>query len=217
MSGDLAYVVVDLETTGLDEHTGLILEIAAVGLDEQLQEIFRYSTPITQFDADWTTQMPDVVLDMHTGSGLLADVLAASSPLQHPLLDETDDQGFYIHPFIETADDLLASVIDLFAGDEKPELAGSGVSHMDFRWMKHHMPKTAAKFWHGTIDVGCMRRWYKRIVGDDLTDADSHKTHRALDDVNCHLEELGEFGSLFVRDVMLRDHLFATEQEGVTS
>ncbi len=210
----LTYVVLDLETTSSDEHAGAIWEVAAVGLDETLQEVFRYSTPITQ-EADDDRQISPFIYEMHKASGLWDDVYALASDLDHPLLDLTDDQGRYIHPYIANADDLLSTAIHASA-DETVVLCGSGVSHFDFRWLKCHMPKTASCFKHYTIDVGSMRRWYKAVVGDDLTAADQRKTHRALDDVDCHIEELIEFAALFVRDASFRDYIFATENTNPT-
>lgn len=212
----LTYVILDLETDGADrEQDGDILEIAAVGLDENLNEVFRYSTPIQQPLVGGRFvigNMPPVVHVMHTESGLIADIEAQATALEHPLLDETDESGLFIHPYITHADELLAAVIASHTEDTLI-LAGSGVSHYDFRWVKYHMPLTAARFKWYTIDVGCMRRLYRAVVGDDLTNADSRKTHRALDDVDCHLEELREFAALFIRDALIRDYVFAEPGE----
>lgn len=209
---DLAFVVLDIETNGLEETDGVVLEVAAVGLDSKLKEVFRYSTPITQEDETWYKALPNEVADMHARSGLTRDVVSLSSALEYPLLDLTDDRGLYIHPYIAGADDLLSAAIHACAS-ETVILCGSGVSHFDFRWLKYHMPKTASCFKHYTIDVGMMRRWYRAVVGDDLSAVDQRKTHRALDDVDCHLEELIEFAALFVRDATLRDYIYATNPD----
>lgn len=195
---ELTYLVTDLETTSLDEHNGLVLEVGVIGLDAKLHELFRYDTPVAlPMGFDWDAlieMMPDVVAEMHWGNGLLREIDNGLVVSNHTLW--TGDGTL---PNIDEVDWALADLIARHVAGPEAQivLAGSGVSHFDQRWIREWLPQTAKRLWHGTCDVGVMRRFYKDINGHDLVDADQRKTHRALEDADCHVEELRAFAEAF--------------------
>ena len=64
----------DLETTGLDETEGSILEVAAIITDSDLKELGRKSWVIGADRSEIYPMMNDYVIGMHLNSGLLAEV-----------------------------------------------------------------------------------------------------------------------------------------------
>ena len=80
-------------------------------------------------------------------------------------------------------------------------LAGSGVSHFDCRFIRHYLPELEAFLRYWMIDIGVVRRMYELWVGELPTAVNEEKTHRALDDVYCHLEEARTFIALWGGDI----------------
>src|SRR5699024_5534107 len=74
--GPARYVAVDLETTGLGEDAHL-LEISALILDAQLRERASYTT-LVHHPAGALNRLDEKVREMHTASGLLADLADAT-------------------------------------------------------------------------------------------------------------------------------------------
>lgn len=181
----LHFLITDLETTGLDPDLDGVIEIAAVGTDRNLDVLFEYTTVIepTPTQRSRLDTNPYLV-DMHTENGLIADLDAGKSTS------------------LRLAEAELLDLIGVHRGDESPTkivLSGSGVSHFDQRRIEKFMPALTKRLAHCTVDVGVMRRAYHTFVGEDLTTINEAKTHRALDDVRCHLEELAAFRDLFRR------------------
>ena len=170
---------IDLETTGSDEEDGSIIEIGCIVTDAALEELGRWEAvvePISRRDLD---SMDPVVRDMHTENGLLAAL----------------DAGVGIYG--AGADDSLAEFLDRFTVDGTVILAGSGVGHFDSRWVRRHLERTARRLTYWTLDVGVLRRWFRLYAGLEITGLEqSQKSHRAMADVELHLEEGRAFASL---------------------
>ena len=66
----MALLAVDLETTGLDQFNGSILEIAARILDKDLNVVDRFDGILGIGDVE-LSQMDDYVTKMHTDNGLM--------------------------------------------------------------------------------------------------------------------------------------------------
>jgi oligoribonuclease (3'-5' exoribonuclease) len=79
----------------------------------------------------------------------------------------------------------------------KLTLAGSGVGHFDLPAIREYMPKLAKRLNYYVIDVGTIRRAHDMWVGTPVSVANDAKTHRAIDDVRCHLEEANAFADLW--------------------
>lgn len=189
---NLQYLVLDFETTGLEPLLDDIIEVAVIGTDVELNEKFRYQTCVQPSELAFTRLMSNPpVLKMHAANGLL-DIVKAGS-----------EHGKRL-PELAVVDAELCRIIDLYRHQlsdgtlRRITLAGSGVSHFDSRFIRHTMPNLHARITSQTFDVGSFRRQYENWNGFDLTDANEQKTHRAMDDVECHLEEMRAFCDMFV-------------------
>lgn len=163
----------DIETTGLDPLTGSILEVAAIAVNDRLDEVARFHVVLHSL------MMPEEpVRTMHTDSGLL---LAC----QYSAVQETDAD----YQFCGWLDGLK---------QESLVMAGSGVSHFDRPWLKDHAWLSADKFEYWMVDVGVMRRGLK-ILGVGVPDPPK-KRHRAMDDAEQHLSEFRLLGEVLTQE-----------------
>lgn len=177
-----ALVWVDLETTGLDPDRDVILEVACIVTDSQLDEVVSYSR-VTQseprssgaFEA-LTRIMDDVVLRMHAENGLLEEIRMGSGV---PLSVVQADICALLDEYI--VDD----------GESKPVLAGSTVS-FDRNFMEVHMPLVVPRLHYRNVDVSTIRelceRWRPEL--NRFRPRNEAKAHRALADIRESIEYL---------------------------
>lgn len=176
----------DLETAGLDELTCPILEVGVIitTMDApaftqvaEAQFLIRPSNP------NWVDNMPAVVRDMHTETGLIADV---------------EDRGLAR----EQVDVLLAELLERFAAPHYFMSFGSGVSHFDRRFVKQQLPRFHRFLQHPNLDVGVIRRGFQfagaeTLVHNHTEFTDDTPRHRALTDIRDHLAEWRRYALLF--------------------
>jgi oligoribonuclease len=169
---------VDLEMTGLEPETDVILEAVVVVTNAELEELAVSET--------FVIHQPDSVLDsmnawcveQHGKSGL-----TRASRASHLSTDAVQEA-------------LLAFVAQHAKAGEAP-LCGNSV-HQDRAFLKRHMPELEAFFHYRNVDVSTLkelvRRWYPAIPRFEKPE-----THRALDDVRASLAELRHYRQLVFR------------------
>ena len=186
----ISLLVLDFESTGLDQTRDDIIEVAAIGVDRQFNELFRYESLIIPSPDAWE-RLHDAptALAMHQANGLYDEIAAL-------MRKEPAPSGAPAR-FLHTVDTQLARLTATHTNGHKPLLSGSGVSHFDAPILHERMRRLSNTISGPlTLDVAVMRRMYRLVNGHDLTDANTQKTHRAMDDVECHLEELRTFARL---------------------
>lgn len=163
-------VWIDLETSGLDPESRVILEIACLVTDKDLNElgdgvdlvVHQEGHAIGQLDA-WCTRQ-------HAASGLLAASRASTVSLA------------------EAEAQVLAYVKRLCLSKKAP-LCGNSVC-FDRRFLIRHMPKLEAYLHYRNVDVSSIkelaRRWRPSLVAQLTKTA----RHRALDDLRESIAEL---------------------------
>ena len=183
MQQKLTYVWIDLECSGLDETVDDIFEFGVIGTTEDLTTL--YTQRIVVRASETALARADsnpFVRQMMADNGLRDELIAGGDTL----------------PTIGEAEQYLLAAIDRHSTAGTLILAGSGVTHYDLRFLKHHTPTLAARFHdREVLDVGILRRAFKRATGQDLTEANTGKNHRADVDIACHLEEGRSYFSLF--------------------
>lgn len=167
---------VDLETTGLDPERCAVLEVAAYLTNHHLS-IIDASRTVIECHPEVLYRMTPFVREMHTSNGLLAEVAYSATTLE-------DEENY------------LLDMLDRHDVD-KATLAGSGVAAFDMAVIRAQMPTLASRLNYWTVDVGVLRRTWRMWTGSDLTDANTAKTHRAKDDLDCHLAEARAFRAAF--------------------
>jgi oligoribonuclease len=162
-------VWLDLEMTGLDPETCVILEIATVVTDGSLQ--------IAAEGPDIAIHYPDTILQgiepwskrQHTSSGLLDRVRASSVDCSR-------------------TEEAVLSFLSKHCKKGKCPLCGNSV-WQDRRFLIKHMPKLEAFFHYRNIDVSSIKelakRWYPSIPAYK-----KKKAHLALSDIRESISEL---------------------------
>ncbi len=174
-------VWIDLEMTGLDPERDVVLEIAALITDSQLEPVAEGLDIVVAQPAAALEGMVDVVREMHAKSGLTDAVLAATTSLA----------------------DAEAAVLDLVK-QHVPEpravpLCGNSIA-TDRTFIVRHMPALDAWLHYRMIDVSSIKelakRWYPKAYHHAPVKAGGH---RALADIQESVAELRYYrSSIFV-------------------
>jgi len=163
---------IDLEMTGLDAERDVILEIAALVTDDELELVADGPDLVVHQSTEALDGMDKVVTKMHRVSGLRTAVEASTLSLA--------DAG--------------AAVLEFLKG-HIPEagtvpLCGNSIA-TDRRFLARYLPELEAFFHYRSIDVSTVkelcRRWYPDAYQAAPTKAGHH---RALDDIRESVAEL---------------------------
>ncbi len=162
----------DLEMTGLDAGRDVIVEIATLLTDDDLNIVAEGPDLVIHQPEEVLAGMDDVVRRMHTSSGLLEAI--RSSP-------------------ITLAEAGQATMEFLTAHIEEPRtvpLSGNSIG-MDRRFLAVYLPEIEEFLHYRSIDVSTIkelaRRWYPPEL-EGLSKKSS--AHRALDDIKESIAEL---------------------------
>jgi len=172
---------IDLEMTGLDPDTDVIVEIAVIVTNGDLAEVHEGPNLVIGATEEQLATMDDVVVEMHTSSGLL---------------DELDGGVTMAEAEQQVLDYIKAWVPE----PRRAPLAGNSVG-TDRGFLARDMPTLEAYLHYRVLDVSSIkelaRRWYPRVYFNSPT---KHGGHRALADIRESIEELRYYrGAIFVR------------------
>ena len=177
------YVFLDLETTGLDPAKDLILEAAFAIVDDEFEIIDErnFIFPASSWTDRRLNDADPVVVDMHTGNHLLAEMARLAA--------EGNAMSYnYYRGCLE------AEVLHWFQmcglAENTVEMAGSGV-HFDRSFLKVGMPALEEWFHYRNWDTSTLKRaaqrwapeWYRRNPSFEY-----ESSHRALPDVRAAIE-----------------------------
>ncbi len=167
----------DLEMTGLDPERHVIVEIATLITDDDLQVVAEGpDLVISASDAD-LEGMDQVVRDMHTRSGLLPEIKASQLGLQ--------EAG------AATLDFLRAHIPEA----RSVPLCGNSIG-TDRRFLARWLPEVDDFLHYRSVDVSTLkelaRRWYPEVLAGAPPKA---REHRALGDIKESVSELRYYRS----------------------
>jgi oligoribonuclease len=158
--------------TGLSLRADALVEIACIVTEADLTEVDSgLSIVIKPDDPAALEQMEQVVVDMHTASGLLAEIPGGVS------LAEAEQQVLdYVTSHVPEA--------------RKAPLAGSSV-YVDRGFLARDMPRVDAHLHYRLVDVSTIKelakRWYPRAY---FASPEKRGNHRALGDIRESIAEL---------------------------
>lgn len=162
----------DLEMTGLDPEKHVIVEVATLITDDDLEIVAEGPDLVVHATDDELGRMDEVVVKMHTESGLLDRI--RSSPLT--LADAGRQTLEFLREHIPDA--------------RSVPLCGNSIG-TDRRFLAIHLPEIEEYLHYRSVDVSTLkelgRRWAPDIVRSAPTKAGSH---RALDDIRESVAEL---------------------------
>ena len=162
----------DLEMTGLDHTRDVIVEIATLITDDELNVVAEGPDLVIHATDEQLAAMDQVVVDMHTSSGLLEAIRASSVTLA--------DAGAETLSFIR---------------EHVPEprtvpLSGNSIG-TDRRFLAAYLPDIENHFHYRSIDVSTIKELARRWYPDSLAAAPRKQTsHRAMDDIRESVAEL---------------------------
>jgi oligoribonuclease len=164
-------VWIDCEMTGLDLSSDALVEIAVVVTDSELNVLGDGVDIVIRPPDGAVETMDPVVVEMHTTSGLLAELPSGTT-----LADAQARVMSYVREHVPEA--------------RKAPLAGSSV-YTDRGFIARDMPELDAYLHYRLVDVSTIkelsRRWFPRAY---FAAPAKHGGHRALADILESIEEL---------------------------
>ncbi|HEY5888510.1 MAG TPA: oligoribonuclease [Acidimicrobiales bacterium] len=165
-------VWMDLEMTGLDHDSDVIVEIATIVTDDELAIVAEGPDLVVHADEDALARMGDVVRTMHTSSGLLDQIRASSVDLT------------------EAGAQTLAFIREHVPEPRTVPLCGNSIG-TDRRFLAKWLPEIEEYLHYRSVDVSSVKELAKRWYPDSVAKAPGkHGSHRALDDIRESIAEL---------------------------
>ena len=164
-------VWVDCEMTGLDAQKDVLVEIAVLVTDSDLNIVGEGVDVVIKASADQLAGMNDFVTKMHTDSGLITEIPNGISTSE--------------------AEELILKYLDS-AGvtSGKSPIAGNSV-YVDRIFINRDMPNLSEYLHYRTVDVSSIkeltRRWFPKVYFNSPAKTGNH---RALGDIKDSIAEL---------------------------
>jgi oligoribonuclease len=173
----------DLEMTGLDPATHVIVEIATMVTDDDLEIVAEGPDLVVHQPPEALAAMDDIVRQMHTRSGLIHAIEASSTSLA--------EAGQATLEFIRSHVPEPGTV----------PLCGNSIG-TDRRFLAAYLPEVDQWLHYRSIDVSTVkelcRRWYPKV----FTDAPRKQgAHRAAGDIHESIAELRHYRKTIFRPV----------------
>ena len=163
-------VWLDMEMTGLDPVQNVVLEVAIVITDSQLNVLAQSESYAIIQSAEELAKMDKWNVNTHTKSGLITRIAESGVELAF-------------------AEKELLKLIKRYVSKGKAPLCGNTI-HQDRKFMVKYMPALEEYLHYRNVDVSTIkelaRRWYPKIVEGFK----KHNKHEALADIFESIEEL---------------------------
>jgi oligoribonuclease len=173
----------DLEMTGLNPEKDVIVEIATIITDDELNIIAEGPDLVIHHPPSVLAHMDQVVVAMHTRSGLL-DAIAASTVTHDQAREET-----------------MAFLREHITERNTVPLCGNSIA-TDRRFLASRMPELDTWFHYRSVDVSTIKELAKRWYPDEFRQAPRKAGgHRAHDDIRESIRELQYYRSAVFRAV----------------
>lgn len=164
-------VWIDCEMTGLSLESDVLVEMAVLVTDGDLNLIGDGVDVVIHAEASKVSAMNEFVTSMHTNSGLITEIANGIS------VSQAEEQ-------------ILAYLISAGVQAGKSPLAGNSVS-VDRNFIARDMPRLSEYLHYRTVDVSSIkelaRRWHPRVYFNAPAKSGNH---RALGDIKDSINEL---------------------------
>jgi oligoribonuclease len=180
MSRTDTLVLMDLEMTGLDPEDNVIIEIATIITDDQLN-IVAEGPVIAVHQPDFELDKMDAWnVKTHNGSGLVARIKASTVSM-------------------EEAEKQTIEFIALHVKKGHSPLCGNSI-HQDRRFLVKQMPLLEEFVHYRNIDVSTLKELAKRWKPSILPGFNKSGSHKALDDILESIAEMKYYREHFLAD-----------------
>lgn len=175
---DWNLIWVDLEMTGLDPKTEVILEMATLVTDSELNILAEGPNFIIHQSDETLAGMNEWCVKQHNKTGLVDAVKKSTTTVAQAEQETLDFLKQYVNP-------------------HKSPMCGNSIC-TDRQFLKKYMPTLEQYFHYRHIDVSTLKelakRWAKHIAVEK-----KDSMHRALDDIKESLAELKHYRSEFLK------------------
>ncbi len=172
MSSDLKnnLVWMDMEMTGLDPKTCVVIEIATLVTDKDLNLVAEGPVLVVHQPDSVLDAMDDWNKEHHGKSGLIQQVKDSKISLAQ-------------------AEQATLDFIAQHSAPKASPLCGNTI-YQDRRFLLEYMPKLEGYLHYRLIDVSTIKELVKRWYGPDFQSPPKKQTHKAMDDIRETIEEL---------------------------
>ena len=171
----------DLEMTGLEPDRHVIVEIATLITDDDLELIAEGPDLVIHHGPDALAEMDDFVASMHGRSGLLEEIRSSTTTLA------------------EAGAATLAFLTEHIGEARSVPLCGNSIG-TDRRFLAQYLPEIENFLHYRSVDVSTIKELMKRWNPVLLDDAPRKgEGHRAMDDIRESVEELRYYRNVFCR------------------
>ena len=171
----------DLEMTGLEPGRHVIVEIATLITDDNLELIAEGPDLVIHQGLEALAEMDDFVTSMHTRNGLLEQIHASTITLEAA--------GAATMAFLQEHISEIRSV----------PLCGNSIG-TDRRFLAQYLPEIENFLHYRSVDVSTikelMKRWNPTLLGAAPRKGEGH---RAMDDIRESVQELRYYRDVFCR------------------
>src|SRR3954453_17671348 len=173
-------VWMDLEMTGLDATRDVIVEIATLVTDDDLQIVAEGPDLVVHQPEGKLANLEPVVQEMHTSSGLLEEIAASTTSLE------------------EAGAATLAFIKQHVPKARTVPLCGNSIG-TDRRFLTAYLPEIEEYLHYRSVDVSTIKELARRWYPDVLSGVPRKETsQRAMDDIRESVAELAFY----------REHVF---------
>lgn len=171
----------DLEMTGLDPNVDVIVEIASLITDDDLNVVAEGPDLVIHQPEDVLARMEPVVVSMHTESGLLTAIRQSRTTLE------------------EAGAATLAFIKEHVPEPRSVPLCGNSIG-TDRRFLARYLPEIEHHLHYRSVDVSSVKelakRWYPQAT---VSRPPKTGAHRALNDIRESVRELAFYRqSIFI-------------------
>ena len=171
---------IDLEMTGLDPNSDVIIEIATIVTDKHLKVIDEGPSIVIHQSDDVMNNMDEWCTNQHGKSGL-------TDRVRNSAISE------------ETAENLTLAFLRQYVPTRKSPMCGNSICQ-DRRFMARCMPKLEAFFHYRNLDVSTIKELVKRWAPPNvLSGFKKGGSHLALDDTRDSIRELRFYREAFFK------------------
>jgi oligoribonuclease len=179
MASELNLIWVDMEMTGLDPDTDVVLEIASIVTDSNLKTLAEGPVIALHQSDEILNGMDEWNTSHHNSSGLVARV-------QQSRENE------------ETATRKTLEFLQQYVPAGASPMCGNSIGQ-DRRFMARHMPALEQYFHYRNLDVSTLKILMQRWRPDLEAGFSKAGTHLALDDIRESIEELRYYREHFLQ------------------
>lgn len=178
MLDDNNLIWIDLEMTGLDPETEVIIEIATIVTDAQLNVLAEGPSLVIHQPDSILDAMDEWCTKQHGQSGLTERVRQSKIS-------------------VADAEQQTIAFLQQYIASGKSPMCGNTVSQ-DRRFLVKYMPELESYFHYRHIDVSTIKELARRWKPEIIDGVKKSSSHLALDDVRDSIEELKYYRQHFI-------------------